>query len=73
MIVGWMIPCRMDSRQATDSRAPAAPKEWPIMDLVALTGMLYACSPNVFLIANVSELSLSRAVFASAYNWFHLP
>ena len=42
---------------AIDSIAPAAPKRCPVIDLVELIFILYACSLNTFSIANISLLS----------------
>ena len=44
--------------QKMASRAPAAPKQWPIIDLVEETFILYAWSPKAFLIMAVSAGSL---------------
>ena len=38
---------------------PAAEIDWPIMDFMELMGILWAISPNTFLIAAVSILSLA--------------
>ena len=38
MIVGWMTLFTIVCTAATDSTAPAAPKEWPTIDFVALIG-----------------------------------
>ena len=45
--------------QAAASKEPAAPREWPIMDLVELMGILWARSPNSRLIATVSSASFN--------------
>ena len=47
----------MDKQQTINSTPPAAPKRWPVIDLVELTASLEAYLPKVFLIANVSILS----------------
>ena len=41
----------MARAQAAISIAPMAPSEWPIIDLMELTGTLYAWSPRQFLYA----------------------
>src|SRR5258708_2656753 len=44
-------------RQITASTEPAAPSKWPMLDLVELTGIFFACSPAQRLIAAASALS----------------
>ena len=51
------MPSVMVLTQAAASSDPAAPKEWPIIDLVELMGMLYARSPNNLLMATLSRVS----------------
>jgi len=59
-VVGGAIRSRSASSVAIASTAPAAPRRWPIADLVELTGICAArSSPNAALIALVSERSLS--------------
>ena len=59
-MVGKIVPRASASAQATHSNAPAAPSMWPVIDLVELTMAARAfSSPSAFLMASVSEESLS--------------
>lgn len=58
--VGAVSLVRRVSTVATASTAPAAPRRWPIVDFVELTGIAFArSSPNARLRARVSTASLS--------------
>jgi hypothetical protein len=52
--VGGIVRCRSARHEAATWSAEAAPMAWPIMDLMELTGMLYARGPNTRLTARVS-------------------
>src|SRR5580704_3750041 len=56
-MVGGIIPRSMARIQNADSMAPAAPRVCPVIDLVELTAIRAACSPNTCLIACVSATS----------------
>jgi hypothetical protein len=53
------MPRLMLSKVAIASTAPAAPRRWPIIDLVLLIATLRACSPSAIFNAFVSPASLS--------------
>ena len=57
MMVGGTIPSRMARQAKEASTAPAAPRRWPVMDLVELIATLYACLPKTDLMAKVSMAS----------------
>ena len=46
LIVGGITPRAIVSARTAASMAPAAPRQWPIIDLIALTGTEAARSPN---------------------------
>src|SRR5712692_5866241 len=56
-MVGGSTPRSTVSTVNTDSIAPAAPSVCPVIDLVELTAIFAACSPNTCLIAWVSATS----------------
>ena len=58
-IVGGMTPSRTTNELTTNSNAPAAPSMWPVADLVELTLMVLAQSPNTALMARVSLKSFA--------------
>ena len=51
------MPSRIASTQKIASMPPAAPRVWPIIDLVELMASRFACSPNTSLTARVSITS----------------
>ena len=54
-----MVPVSNVRTVATVSKAPAAPKLCPVIDLLELMGTVPADSPSAILMACVSETSLS--------------
>ena len=57
MIVGGRRPVSSDRTEAAASAAPLVAIMWPVMDLLAVTGIRAARAPNTFLMANVSATS----------------
>jgi hypothetical protein len=57
-MVGGRIPSDTARTVATNSMPPAAPRRWPVMDLVDPKARRRACAPNTVFTAAVSVLSL---------------
>src|SRR5688500_3503278 len=70
-MVGWTTPSRMERTQAANSTAPAAPRRWPVMLLVALTRRPdLAWAPKVVLMARVSQISPMGVEVAWAFTYW---
>src|SRR3989338_9614438 len=66
LIVGWSIPVRIAWMVATASSPPAAPRQWPIIDLVLLILMFFMWGPNTFRRALISQTSPTKVAVAWA-------
>src|SRR3712207_745256 len=66
-IVGGINESCIALVQAITSIAPAAPKRWPVIDLVELTGTSFALFFKTDLIAKVSNLSLYSVLVPCAF------
>src|SRR3989442_7814510 len=57
LMVGGMTPVWTTSAHSAASKAPAAPRRWPVIDLVEPKISLRACGPNTVFTAAVSAES----------------
>ena len=67
MMVPGAFPSFTALTHTRDSKPPAAPRRWPVMDLVLEMGTCRACSPRASLRALVSTASFMGVLVPWAF------